>query len=331
MTRRQRLIPLSAVALVVIALAPPARAAVEAGHPLLYHGTAHDMLYAVATEGNQAIAVGDFGLIVDSTDGGATWKAQSDPLTDLALLTVARNQAHCIVAGQEGVVLISPDCQKWTRIQLSGNPRIMDIALTAGGTAYAVGGFGTLLKSTDWGRTWSPLPIDWTKITDDGEQPHLYRVHVAANGEVAVVGEFELVLVSDDGGGHWSVRHKHYRSLFALAFTPNGSAFAAGQEGLILKSSDHGATWSELSSGTKTVLTSIVAVDDAHLIASGIHTVLYSDDAGKTWRPYAAARLTLGWDQDLAVGGERAGHPEVLLVGSQADISALPAAIGPAQ
>jgi photosystem II stability/assembly factor-like uncharacterized protein len=281
------------------------------------------MLYAVSFEGAHGIAVGNYGLIVTSDDGGSTWKAQDDPRTDLALLTVTRKAGHCIVGGQEGLVLTAPDCKTWTTVQLSKDIRLLDVALQANGTAYAVGSFGTLLKSTDWGKTWKPLPMDWSRTNDDGAQPHLYRVHVADNGEVTVAGEYELVMVSDDGGAHWSIRHKGTRSLFGLAFAPDGAIYAVGQEGLILKSADKGATWTTLADGTKTILTSIVALPDGRLVASGIHALIYSDDSGKTWRSDPGNNIILNWDQDLALGTPEDGHPRVLLVGSQAAITTI--------
>lgn len=309
----------------LLALGHPVGARADDGgdHPLLFKGTAHDMLYAVSFEGSNGIAVGNYGLIVDSNDGGKSWTAQANPPTDRSLLTVARQSGHCIIGGQEGEVFISSDCKTWTLVQLSKDIRILDVALGADGTAYAVGGFGTLLKSTDWGKTWQPLSMDWSQTNDDGAQPHLYRVHVDAKGEVTVAGEFELVIVSDDGGAHWTIRHKGTRSLFGMAFAPDGSMYVVGQEGLILKTVDHGTTWRTLDAGTKTILTSIVALPDGHLVASGIHTVLYSSDGGVSWQPDVTNRVKLGWNQEIGVGGGSGGHPSVVVVGSDATIASL--------
>ena len=92
----------------------------------------------------------------------------------------------------------------------------------------------------------------------------------------------------------------------------------------MIKSHDHGTTWTDLDSGTKTVLTSVIALPDGRLVASGIHTVLYSDDAGKTWRADATNRVKLGWDQEVDYGGEVSGHPNVVVVGSDATITSIP-------
>lgn len=309
----------------ILALGSPGMvsAAENGDHALVFHGTAHDMLYDVTFDGKNGLAVGNFGLIVESADSGATWTVQDGVPTDLALLSAARSGNHCIAAGQTGVVLTSADCQHWTLGHIAGDPRVLDMVLTATGTAYAVGGFGTVLKSTDWGQSWTPIAIDWSKITDDGAQPHLYRVHVAANGGLTIAGEFGLVLSSVDGGATWAVRHKGTDSLFGLAVTASGDIFVTGQEGVILKSHDQGATWAELNSGTKTVLTSIIALPDGRLVASGIHTMLYSDDSGNSWREDTTKRVKLGWNQEVAYGGEVSGHPNVLVVGSDATIASI--------
>lgn len=293
-------------------------------HALVFHGTAHDMLYDVTFDGKNGIAVGNFGLIVETADGGLTWSVQDGVPTDLALLSVVRSGDHCIAAGQTGTVLTSSDCKHWTLGHLAGDPRILDMALTPTGTAYAVGGFGIALKSTDWGQTWTPITIDWSKITEDGAQPHLYRIHVAANGGLTIVGEFGLVLTSTDGGTSWAVRHKGTDSLFGLAIAPDGDIFVAGQEGVISRSHDGGATWTDLNSGTKTVLTSIIALPDGRLVASGIHTVLYSSDSGNSWHEDTRNWVKLGWNQEVAYGGEVSGHPSVVVVGSDATISSIP-------
>ena len=293
-------------------------------HALVFHGTAHDMLYDVTFDGKNGLAVGNFGLIVETADGGATWSVEDGVPTELALLAVVRSGNHCIAAGQAGTVLVSSDCKHWTLGHLTGDPRILNMALMPNGTAYAVGGFGTVLKSTDWGQTWTAITIDWSKITEDGAQPHLYRIHAADNGGLTIVGEFGLVLTSADAGATWTVRHKGTDSLFGLAIAPSGDIYVAGQEGVMMKSHDQGATWMDLNSGTKTVLTSIIVLPDGRLVASGIHTVLYSSDSGNSWRADTTNRVKLSWDQELAYGGEVSGHPNVLVVGSDATIASIP-------
>ena len=284
---------------------------------MVSHGIAHDMLYGLSMEGRNGIAVGDFGLILESTDGGQSWVKQAKPSTTLGLFGVVRKQGHCIAGGQSGLILAAADCKQWSVAAPVTQARILSVAVNGNGTAYAVGGFGTLLKSADWGKSWQPVTIDWKPFTSEGTEPHLYDVHVADDGEVTLVGEFELILRSKDGGVSWQALHKGKRSLFSLKILDNGEAYAVGQEGVILKSNDRGVSWNEQSSGTKSILTGIWAQPEGPVVASGIYTILSSGDGGKTWQMDRSKLAKMGWYQAVAGSGEKLqGQQKVVLVGS---------------
>lgn len=305
-----------------------AAGAVAAGGSLgepapVFRGVPHDMLYGLSLEGRNGIAVGDFGLVVESSDGGRSWTRQPKAPTERSLLTVARKSGRCIAGGQQGLIITADDCKQWQAAPPVTGARILAVDVNASGIAYAVGGFGTLLRSADWGKTWQALTPDWKVLTGDGAEPHLYDVHVTSNGEVTVVGEFEMVLRSRDQGASWSLLHKGRRSLFGLKVLPGGELYAVGQEGLILKSPDNGGRWQELDSGSKSVLTGIWATADGQVVASGIYTILHSGDGGRSWRQDPSRPARAGWHQALAGSEEDRGRQRVILVGSGGAILAL--------
>lgn len=290
---------------------------------VIAHGIAHDMLYGISMEGRNGIAVGDFGLTFETADGGVTWAKQAKPATNLGLFGVVRKQGHCIATGQSGVILTAADCKQWAVSPPVTKSRILSVAVNGAGTAYAVGGFGTLIKSADWGKTWQPVTIDWKNFNSDGAEPHLYDVHVAEDGEVTVIGEFELILRSKDGGS-WQALRKGKRSLFGLKILDNGEAYAVGQEGLILKSSDRGVSWVEQASGTQAILTGIWALPDGSAVASGIYTILSSANGGKSWQMDESKLAKKSWYQAVAGSGEKVdGKQNVVLVGSGGAILAV--------
>lgn len=283
---------------------------------VVFRGGPHDMLYAVAFEGPHGLAVGDLGLIVETGDGGASWRRAAAPPTNLALFAVARKNGRCVAAGQSGLILSADNCRDWRPAPTVADARLLSLAMNAGGVAFAVGGFGTLLRSTDWGKSWQPLKPDWKALTGSDAEPHLYDVQLADNGEVTVAGEFELVLRSRDGGANWSLLHKGTRSLFALRLGERGEIFAVGQEGLILRSEDGGGKWQAVPSGTKSILTGLWVAPDGRLVASGIYSILHSSDNGNSWRRDDSKLARLGWHQALAVGDEGKAQANVVLVGS---------------
>ena len=99
------------------------------------------------------------------------------------------------------MILVSNDCKQWSVTPPVSTARILAVNVNANGLAYAVGGFGAVQKSVDWGKTWQPISIDWKAFTPDGAEPHLYDVHVSDAAEITIVGEFELILRSKDAHG----------------------------------------------------------------------------------------------------------------------------------
>lgn len=281
----------------------------------LASGTPHDMLYAVSLDNDHGIAVGDAGLIMASPDGGKSWSRQHQRPTELALLTVTQRNGHCLVGGQSGLILTSPDCLNWTRADSGTEERILSVDMNRSNLAYAVGGFGTLMRSTDAGLTWSRIEIPWDQILDGPAEPHLYTVKVFDSGEVLIAGEFELVLRIDPAG-NWTVLRKGHRSLFSIAADSNGVIFAVGQEGLILKSDDRGTTWRELDGGTSAILTAVWADSRRHVVASGVNTIVTSKDGGATWHALSSQFVRRNWHLALAVEGDVDGTPEIVSVGS---------------
>ena len=289
----------------------------EATARLLRHGTPHEALFDIAFDGPRGIAVGTFGTLLSSADGGATWVRESlAPANNLALLSVAIVGAHCVVVGQSGLVFIADDCKTWKAVAPIVPARLLSVAMNAQGVAYAVGGFGTILRSADWGKTWAAQSVDWKAFTKDGAEPHLYGVHVAADGTPTLVGEFELILRANAAGTQWKALHKGERSLFALSVGESGRAYAVGQSGAILASSDGGASWRELTSGTEAILTGILAGPKGQLLVSGINTLLLSPDEGASWKPVSSKTIAQGRHQALASGTAADGKTRLLVVGS---------------
>ncbi len=211
---------------------------------------------------------------------------------------------------------MAADCRQWIKTPPPTNARILAVDVDAQGTAYAVGGFGTVLKSQDWGKSWVTLKPDWAKLTSDGAEPHLYDVHLADDGSVTVVGEFELVMRSRDGGISWTALHNGRRSLFALKVMDDGGVYAVGQEGLILKSGDGGHGWTEMQSGTHSILTGIWARPEGQILVSGVYTILHSDNSGKSWRMDDSKLARNGWHQAAAGFANSKGLTDIFLVGS---------------
>jgi photosystem II stability/assembly factor-like uncharacterized protein len=283
---------------------------------LLLSGTAHDALYDIAFEASNGMAVGAFGTILTTADGGTAWARQSPAPTPLALLGVAMRGGKCVVVGQMGAIFAAEDCRHWQRTSPVTKARLNAVSLNRSGRVCAVGAFGTILSSFDSGTTWTQLPLDWNRITGQSAEPHLYGVHVGDEGAITVVGEFELILRSTDGGAQWKVLHKGERSLFGLQLLDNGQAYAVGQSGAVLASSDAGSTWRSLDTGSKAILTGILASPGGKITVSGINTVLFSGDGGASWSSVRSKLVSDAWHEALAASQDGSGNRRVISVGA---------------
>jgi photosystem II stability/assembly factor-like uncharacterized protein len=284
-----------------------------AGDPTgLYQGTAHDALYGLCLNDQQGIAVGSAGLIVESADGGQTWNPQQ-PFTGSALLGISCGEGPRLIVAQGGHIY-RWDGQSYQSVDSGTDARLLGVDANADGLAFAVGGFGAVLRSTDGGQNWESIGFDWEAILNDFLEPHLYAVDVSAQGVITMVGEFELVLRSVDGGDSWDTVHKGEASLFGLDLRADGGGFAVGQEGRVLSTSDGGISWTEVPTPTNAILLDAWSAPGGDVLVTGIRTVLRSSDAGLSWTQVVGGDINVGWYQGLSVPSNDAASAGVALL-----------------
>jgi photosystem II stability/assembly factor-like uncharacterized protein len=285
----------------------------------LHTGTAHDALYGMCLEGEHGLAVGAFGMVLESRDGGTNWK-QLPGFSDEALLDISCGAGPRLVVGQEGHIY-RLEGDTFQSVDSGTDARLLGVDSNASGLAVAVGGFGTVLRSRDGGQSWEPVVFDWEAVLNDFVEPHLYDVDVSDQGVITIVGEFELVLRSTDGGDTWEATHKGEASLFAVDLRADGNGYAVGQDGRVIRTDDAGGSWSEVETPVESILLDVWSDDSGDVLISGIRTFLRSKDAGATWEVVQGGDLNVGWYQRLVVprSGDQAASV-ALLAGHQGDI-----------
>ena len=205
------------------------------------------VLAATFADASTAIAVGDSGLIIRSTDGGAQWFPQSvlwdtefgvGPVTLLRLSAVSFVDANRgVVVGDSGVVLRTTDGgTKWNVHHSGMTRRLNAVWLFDADTGIAVGDSGTMARTTDGGATWIPQP--------SGTTNNLYGIFFSNANEGTIVGEGGTILRTTAGGPPVSVHENNEVSMpyrFALeqnypnpfnATTAISFHLPAGQAGL---------------------------------------------------------------------------------------------------
>ena len=276
-------------------------AAGEAEFDVRYKGIAHDALYDICFNQNAGIAVGVAGTMFETDDGGKDWHPGT-PVTQSALLGVDCNASWPIAVGQSGTILIRRD-GKWQVAKSGTDARLLSVSVNNAGLAFAVGGFGTVLRSADGGQSWEPIAFDWDELLGDILEPHIYDVEVSEAGVVTIAGEFELLMRSSDGGDTWEMTHKGDSSIFAIELNDDGNGYAVGQEGKVLRTADGGNTWEVGSVGTNANLLDVLTDREGTVHITGIRMLLRSADGGKNWTEIDAGDITSRWYQSLGISG----------------------------
>ncbi|MEO8123903.1 MAG: YCF48-related protein [Burkholderiales bacterium] len=206
-------------------------------------------------------AVGQWGVILATTDGGEHWQQQRlDIDNDRPLFAVHFIDAeHGVAVGLWSLVLTTADGGKtWIERKVEPPPdssradlNLLGLFGDSQGTLYATGERGMVLKSTDQGASWRYLPTGykgslWTGIALD-------------DGSLLVGGQRGSLFRSDDGGEHWTAVEsggKHSITAFAKQ---GANVVAVGLEGFVAFSSDNGRTFSAQTRADRLALTAALA------------------------------------------------------------------------
>ncbi len=247
------------------------------------------------------VAVGKFGNVSRSENGGETWErvpaGTNDDLYSVAFLDEARG----VIVGANGTVLETTDGGRtWRPRKLSVETDLFHIAFRSKDEGYIIGSFGTVLRSDAGGKDWTPVEVDWGEILASVWEeigpvlPHLYDLEfVGAAGWM--VGEYGLVLRTEDGGRTWTrqaggaLADPH---LFAIAVESERRAIAVGQSGFALSTEKAGAAWLSSFPTAASLYDVLLLPNLATAVAFGdLGTVLVSNRWGEpgSWAPLTDA------------------------------------------
>jgi photosystem II stability/assembly factor-like uncharacterized protein len=155
-------------------------------------------------------------------------------------------------------------------------------AARAGDRIVAVGDHGSIVYSSDNGKSWSRAKVP--------AAPMLTAVDFVDAKKGWAVGHDSLILATVDGGETWVEQFsapKEQRPLFDVLFLDANTGFAVGAYGAFYETSDGGKTWT----ARKVIeedkhLNAIVKTGDGQLLILGeAGEILHSADSGKSWKP----------------------------------------------
>lgn len=153
------------------------------------------------------LVVGAFGLALRTEDAGATWSPVTIGDADLHLYQIFPDARGATwIAAESGVVYRSTDGIEFEAIDVPYEGSLWGGIGLRDGTVLVFGMGGTLLRSTDDGRSWT--------ATETGTDNPITAAHSLAGGRVVLVGLGGAVLSSDDGGMHVRTEIRAQRSSY---------------------------------------------------------------------------------------------------------------------
>lgn len=180
---------------------------------------------------SNGFAVGAYGFIFKTVDGGQTWENFGDRMENqdrfhLNAIVQLENDV-VLVAGEAGTMFRSIDGgDSWETVDSPYDGSFFGLSGTGeAGVVLAFGLRGNLFRSEDYGETWERV--------DSGTQSTLMGGGFDDNGNVSIVGNSGSVIFSSDGGRTFVERVRENRlGNVALVFTGAGHMVIVGESGV---------------------------------------------------------------------------------------------------
>jgi len=223
------------------------------------------------------IAVGQWGYMLRTSNGGATWEQLSNTLTGDSFYGAAYVGTAIWVVGDLGVLLHSSDRgTHWMQQSTYTTLTLLGVSFTDGLHGWAVGDNGMLLQTTDGGMHWLQGA--------SGITTPLYGIAMRSGSQGWMVGEFGAIRHTTDGSTWVPQTSPVGTVLWSTSFIDDRHGFAAGGNGVLLRTTDGGMQWIPGLTGTTrnvyvadgATITQARAIGDTGL-------VLGSVDGGATW------------------------------------------------
>ena len=248
-------------------------------------------------------AVGHMGVILHTSDGGATWQKQIDGLD------VEKEDLTAAAAVNTSLPTAALAMRRATMFQKNGPDRpFLAVLAQSHRRAIVVGAYRMAMRTNDGGKVWDDMSLDIL----DRLSHNLYGI-AAIGSKIYISAETGIVFRSANGGATFSeVTQPVNATLFGVTPTADGSILVYGVAGAAFLSHDEGKTWNRVNINTSSDITAgLLLKSGAILLASGTGSLYLSRDNGQRFKslsqivPMLLTDLVQMPDGDVVVTGSR--------------------------
>ncbi|ADB54064.1 WD40/YVTN/BNR-like repeat-containing protein [Conexibacter woesei] len=280
--------------LLAAALAAPASASAnvqvgssgwEWGNPLPQGNT----LRATSFAGTTGYAVGDFGTLLKTTDGGGTWSGLR--VSTFAPLTIVQTlDANTVLAGGGCVARRSTDGGRtftsiaFTPVETSCRASLTDMSFASPTVGFLLLSDGSVFSTDDGGTQFTPrTAVPGTAAAGGSVAPASVAFTGPATGFAATTDG--RIFATTDGAVSWRVVAETGRAIRQLSFADPAHGFAVGQNGLFARTVDGGQRWTPKDLGAGALDYTAIRCANAELCVLSTATgaqLVRTSDAGET-------------------------------------------------
>lgn len=179
---------------------------------------------------DHVVAVGGYGYVIESTDGGVSWVRRSSDMPNpdgWHLYDIARipDTSTLLVAGEKGTLLRSRDNgASWQKLKSPYEGTFFGITVTEG-VVLVHGMQGKVWATRDAGNSWRQIKTGVSRAVNDGV--------VLSDGTIVLVGSSGTVLVSHDNASSLALQYLPDReSVSGVVSLNDGGLLMVGDQGI---------------------------------------------------------------------------------------------------
>lgn len=240
------------------------------------------LLLDVARAGKRLVAVGERGHIVYSEDGKRWQQAKVPVSVLLTAVYFATGQLGWAVGHDGVILHSSDGGASWVLQHSSRDggaagkaaAPLLDVWFTDAQNGFAVGSYGYFLATRDGGKTWT----DNAGAIANPDGWHLNAIAgVPGTATLIIAGEQGKLFRSQDGGQSWaSLASPFDGSFFGVAAPSTDLVVLTGLQGRVYVSENQGGSWRQVQTGVTSGINDAVGLPDGRVFILGNAGVVLS-------------------------------------------------------
>ncbi|MBE0644573.1 MAG: T9SS type A sorting domain-containing protein [Bacteroidetes bacterium] len=226
-------------------------------------------------------AVGSNGLILQSDNGGASWRTVSSAASENLRRVRWFSPSLGILLGNGGMALKSTDGgATWQQLTTGTSVVLFDVHFFDENNWLVIGQAAFEMTTTDGGATWDYQGSGTNNFNE-----------IAFKGDLGIiVGNKGTIRTTEDGGSHWRDRSGATDfELTSISIGDDSTAIAVGANGTILRTEDKGRKWTVVFASIPLStfrLSGVRHLTRERVVLAGYGgLLLWSTDAGLSWYP----------------------------------------------